>query len=87
MMQNYQYAMAICRWIGYPNLFITFTYNLKWLEIEHYLEKRNLRVEDRPDIMCRIFDMKLDCLIKELKTEKLFSKITIGKSSIFFPVC
>ncbi|XP_019153903.1 PREDICTED: uncharacterized protein LOC109150447 [Ipomoea nil] len=25
MVQNYQDAMAICAWIGYPNLFITFT--------------------------------------------------------------
>lgn len=25
MIQNYQDAMAICRWCGYPNLFITFT--------------------------------------------------------------
>ena len=25
MMQNYQDAMAICNWAGYPNLFLTFT--------------------------------------------------------------
>jgi len=25
--QNFQDAMAICRWVGYPNLFITFTCN------------------------------------------------------------
>ena len=31
--QNYQGAMAIYRWARYPTLFITFTYNQKWLEI------------------------------------------------------
>ena len=31
--RNYQGAMAICRWARYPTLFITFTYNQKWLEI------------------------------------------------------
>ena len=25
MIQNYQNAMAVCRWVGNPNLFITFT--------------------------------------------------------------
>ena len=27
MVQNYQDAMVICRWAGYPNLFLTFTCN------------------------------------------------------------
>jgi hypothetical protein len=29
MIENYQDAMAICRWVGYPDLFITFTCNAK----------------------------------------------------------
>jgi hydroxypyruvate isomerase len=29
MAQNLQDAMAICRWIGYPNLFVMFTCNTK----------------------------------------------------------
>ena len=33
MAQNYQDAMAICRKVGYPDLFITFTCNPKWSEI------------------------------------------------------
>ena len=33
MIQNYQDAMAICRQYGNPDLFITFTCNLKWPEI------------------------------------------------------
>jgi hypothetical protein len=37
MIENYQDAMAICRWAGYPDLFITFTCNAKWPEIESFL--------------------------------------------------
>ncbi|XP_019153834.1 PREDICTED: uncharacterized protein LOC109150379 [Ipomoea nil] len=62
MIQNYQDAMAICRFIGYPNLFITFTCNPKWPEIQQFLEKRNLKAEDRPDIVCRVFKLKLDLI-------------------------
>ncbi|XP_019198170.1 PREDICTED: uncharacterized protein LOC109191996 [Ipomoea nil] len=75
MIQNYQDAMAICRHIGYPNLFITFTCNPKWPEIQRYITKRNLNAEDRPDILCRIFKMKLDCLIKEVKNGELFGPV------------
>ncbi|XP_019195885.1 PREDICTED: uncharacterized protein LOC109189730 [Ipomoea nil] len=75
MIQNYQDAMAICRSIGYPNLFITFTCNPKWPEIQRFLEKINLKAEDRPDIVCKVFKMKLDCLIKEIKYGKLFGPV------------
>ncbi|XP_019164426.1 PREDICTED: uncharacterized protein LOC109160603 [Ipomoea nil] len=30
--------------------------------------RRSLKVEDRPDIVCRLFNLKLDCLIKELRS-------------------
>ncbi|XP_019158572.1 PREDICTED: uncharacterized protein LOC109155340 [Ipomoea nil] len=83
MIQNYQDAMAICRFIGYPNLFITFTCNPKWLEIQRFLEKRNLKVEDRPDIVCRVFKMKLDAMIKDIKKGAV-SKLHDGFSSPTF---
>ncbi|XP_019198428.1 PREDICTED: uncharacterized protein LOC109192311 [Ipomoea nil] len=75
MIQNYQDAMAICRWIGYPNLFITFTYNPKWPEIKRFMETRDLRAEDRPDIVCRVFKMKLDALIKDLREGDVFGAV------------
>ncbi len=37
MVQNYQDAMAICRWAGCPNAFVTFTCNPQWLEIKRAL--------------------------------------------------
>ncbi|XP_019189228.1 PREDICTED: uncharacterized protein LOC109183615 [Ipomoea nil] len=81
MIQNYQDAMAICRWVGYPDLFITFTCNPKWPEIQRFLSSRNLRPEDRPDIICRIFKLKLDALLSECRKNKLFGPV-IGESGI-----
>ena len=56
MVQNYQDAMAICRWFGYPDLFLTFTANPKWPEIRELLNCiPGQGAEDRPDIECRVF--------------------------------
>ncbi|CAH9102468.1 unnamed protein product [Cuscuta europaea] len=75
MIQNYQDAMSICRWTGYPQLFITFTCNPMWPEIVRYVECRGLTPDDRPDIICRIFKIKLEMLIKDLKENKLFGEV------------
>jgi hypothetical protein len=37
MVQNYQDAMAIYRWAHCPDVFVTFTYNPQWLEINRTL--------------------------------------------------
>ncbi|KAL8142758.1 hypothetical protein V2J09_015790 [Rumex salicifolius] len=62
--------MAICKHYGYPNLFITFTCNSKWHEIVRFVEERGLRPKDRPDIICRVFKLKLHAMIKEFKAKK-----------------
>ncbi|KAH9611470.1 hypothetical protein KSS87_003203 [Heliosperma pusillum] len=51
MKENYLDAMTICKWFGYPDLFITFTCNPKWPEITRFVTKRGMRAEDRPDII------------------------------------
>ncbi|KAL7120574.1 hypothetical protein ACP275_02G130000 [Erythranthe tilingii] len=75
MIQIYQDAMAICRWAGYPDLFVTFTCNQNWIEITRFLKGQGLKPEDRPDIVCRVFKIKLDQFIKEIKQGKVFSKV------------
>ncbi|XP_030939745.1 uncharacterized protein LOC115964607 [Quercus lobata] len=51
MAQNYQDAMTICRKVGYPDLFMTFTCNPKWSKITKCLEFiEGQNVEDQPDI-------------------------------------
>ncbi|XP_075082583.1 uncharacterized protein LOC142161735 [Nicotiana tabacum] len=75
MVQNYQDAMAICKWAGYPDLFITFTCNPKWPEITRFVESRNLNPEDRPDILSRVFKIKLNRLIKDLRDNHIFGQV------------
>ena len=47
MIENYQDAMAICRWAGYLDLFITFTCNTRWPKIDLFLSRKpGQKVED-----------------------------------------
>ncbi|XP_076898135.1 uncharacterized protein LOC143551628 [Bidens hawaiensis] len=75
MMQNYLDAMAICRWYGYPDFFITITCNPKWPEVKRFLNSTTINPEDRPDIMCRLFKVKLDAIIKDLKKDEVLGKV------------
>ena len=79
MIQNYQDAMAICRWAGYPDVFITITCNSKWPEIHRYVDKLGLRPEDRPDIIARIFKIKLDQFVRDLKKDQIFESVKASK--------
>nr|GEW64528.1 hypothetical protein [Tanacetum cinerariifolium] len=67
-MQNYMDAVSLCKAFGYPDLFITFTYNQKWPEINRFVQKHNVSAEDRPDVLTRVFKQKLhqcNCLRKK----------------------
>ncbi|XP_022013728.1 uncharacterized protein LOC110913191 [Helianthus annuus] len=73
MMQKYLDAMALCKTFGYPDLFITVTCNPKWPEIVRCLKAKNLNAEDRPDLLCRLFKIKLDDIIKDLKKQTVYT--------------
>ncbi|MCH79269.1 ATP-dependent DNA helicase PIF1 [Trifolium medium] len=75
MIQNYQDAMSICAWAGYPDLFVTFTCNHKWPEIVDFLKTHHLTPGDRPDLVSRLFKIKLDQLIKDIKAGQIFGKV------------
>ncbi|CAH1428732.1 unnamed protein product [Lactuca virosa] len=75
MMQNYLDVMSLCKWFGYPDYFITVTCNPKWPEIQRFIADTNLKPEDRPDILARLFKMKLDSLIKDLKKNSLLGSV------------
>ncbi|OMO65301.1 DNA helicase PIF1, ATP-dependent [Corchorus capsularis] len=65
--QKYQDAMAICRAYGYPDLFITFTSNGNWPELKDALNfYPGLRPEDRPDLVARVFHIKLRHFLDDL---------------------
>ncbi|XP_022003435.1 uncharacterized protein LOC110900885 [Helianthus annuus] len=84
MMQNYLDAMAICKWYGYPDFFITITCNPKWPELQRFLKDTNLNPEDRPGILSRIFKIKLDAICKDLKDRHLFGKVVAVVYTIEF---
>ncbi|XP_071739135.1 uncharacterized protein [Rutidosis leptorrhynchoides] len=74
MIENYRDAMALCRVYGYPDLFITFTCNSKWPKIKKALEGTGLNAEDKPEYQARVFKMKLDRLMEDIKRNKIFEK-------------
>ncbi|XP_057432816.1 uncharacterized protein LOC130725620 [Lotus japonicus] len=78
MFNNCQDAMAICKKFGYPDLFITATCNFGWGEIQRFVRHKNLKAEVRPDICVRVFKMKLDNLMSDLKKGKIFGKVDAG---------
>ena len=86
MIQNYQDAIAICKWAGYPDLFITFTCNPNWLEVLRFVQHKGLKPADRPDILCRVFKIKLDQFIKDLKQKNIFGRAKAGTSNFFIHV-
>ncbi|UYV79082.1 hypothetical protein LAZ67_17001066 [Cordylochernes scorpioides] len=66
-------AMAIVRKHGKPDFFVTMTCNPKWLEIVENLEEGQ-SVENRPDLVVRVFKMKLDVLLEQIKKKDFFGK-------------
>ncbi|CAN6271300.1 unnamed protein product [Urochloa humidicola] len=67
--------MAICRFYGPPALFITFTCNPKWQKIADALAFiPGQRPDARPDIVSRVFKLKVEELVSELKKGTYFGK-------------
>jgi hypothetical protein len=73
MQQNYQDAMAIVRKYGKPDLFITMTCNPAWKEIVENLLPWQ-RVENRPDLVARVFHMKLKELLEDIAKKHVFGQ-------------
>ncbi|XP_077199856.1 uncharacterized protein LOC143840327 isoform X2 [Paroedura picta] len=69
-MQNYQDAMAIVREYSKPDLFITMTCNPQWPEIQENLDGQ--QAENRPDIVARVFHLKLTSLLDDLMRRHIF---------------
>jgi len=63
MNQLYQDSMALVKKFGKPDLFITMTCNSNWPKILHEL-RLGEEANDRPDLTSRVFNMKLNALLK-----------------------
>ncbi|KAI5402984.1 hypothetical protein KIW84_050546 [Lathyrus oleraceus] len=75
MDQLYFDGMAICSYVGFPDLFITFTCNPNWPEIQCLLGYVHLKASDRPDIISRVFKMNFDELLSDLTKKSLLGKV------------
>ena len=73
MRQRYHDGMAVVRKKGRPSFFITMTCNPCWDEIKRELQ-RGQQPQDRPDLLARVFKIKLDQLCRELFTDGIFGR-------------
>ncbi|XP_055961830.1 uncharacterized protein LOC126681473 [Mercurialis annua] len=85
MMEHYHDAMTICRFYGHPDLFITFTCNPQWVEIKQMLNVIcGQKAEDRPDIVSRVFKIKVNKLTDSIKKGTYFGPISAFLYTIEF---
>ena len=87
MQHSYQDSMAIVRTLGKPGYFITFTANPNWEEIQAELltddqGDKMQSTRDRPDLVARVFKMKHDDLIRDLKANKVLGEYVAHVSVI-----
>ncbi|KAL8125176.1 hypothetical protein AgCh_012741 [Apium graveolens] len=76
--QNFQDALAVCRYIGHPDIFLTMTCNSLWDEIQKMMEYvPGCIAPNCPDIISRVFRLKLDQLMVDIKDKKHFG-VCIG---------
>ncbi|GJT67837.1 DNA helicase [Tanacetum coccineum] len=79
MYSHYLDALAICRSLGNPQFFITFTCNVKCPEIKrHMAQYLELTPADRADVVCRVFEQKLKEFLPFLKEVKTFGNVSTG---------
>ena len=71
MQKLYQDSIAIVRRFGKPSLFITFTANPKWEEIERELLP-DQKAADRPDLIARVFNLKVKDLLDQIRHKEVF---------------
>ncbi|KAJ0522340.1 putative DNA helicase [Helianthus annuus] len=85
MYKHYQDALAICRVYGNPQYFITFTCNVRWPEIKRALNRVHCaNAHDRPDLIARVFRLKVESLTKFLRSKKPFGEVAADLYTIEF---
>ena len=74
MYNLYLDAIAMVRKMGRPDFFITFTANPAWDEIRDNLCP-NQRAADRPDLIARVFHIKLQSLLDDLTKAMVLGRV------------
>ena len=83
MYQHYQDAMTIVTKYGKPDIFLTFTANPKWPEILENLLPHQA-ASDRPDIVSRVFHLKLKELLCDLLQRHVLGNVSAFVYTIEF---
>lgn len=86
MDQLYFEGMSICSYAGFQDLFLTFTCNPCWPEILRDVKSINLMPQDRPNIVSRVFKLKLEQLMTGLKSGKVLGNVVACKYVITFKI-
>ena len=84
MAQLYQDAINLARRFGKPDLFITFTCNPAWKEIDRELHKPPQTANDRPDLCARVFNLKLRAMMDDIVNKGVLGKVVAYVYSIEF---
>ena len=71
---EFQDGMAICREYHKPDFFITITCNPNWNEISKELRNGEI-VQNRPDLVARVFKQKKDQFIKDITSGKVLGQV------------
>lgn len=89
MYSHYLDALAICRVLGNPQFFITFTCNVNWPEIKRHMRRYpEVTAADRADVVDRVFEQKVEDFLKVLKEQNIFGHCAGGTITLFiFYLC
>ncbi|GKE31150.1 DNA helicase [Tanacetum coccineum] len=82
MYAHYLDTLAIFRKLGNPQFFITFTCNVNWPEIKRFMAQYpELTTSDRADVVCRVFEQKIQSFVTFHKEERIFGNVTRDSES------
>ncbi|XP_009776910.1 uncharacterized protein [Nicotiana sylvestris] len=76
-------AIALVQHFGKPDIFLTMTCNPSWLEIEDFLLPTD-EVQNRPDLVSRIFKAKVEELKSDIVKKSIFGKVAAFMYTIEF---
>lgn len=85
MEQLYFDGMVICGNVSFLDLFVTFTCNPCWSEIQRLLELMHLKVLGCPAIVSRIFKIKFEQFLSNVTKRHMFGKVVACKSFCMLP--
>lgn len=83
MHQLFQDSMAICRYYQHPDLFLTFTANPTWPEIQNTLLPGQ-SYTDRPDLVARVFNLKKKALLEDITKHGILGRVIAHVHTIEF---